>query len=486
MAIEEELLQEMVQVFAQLRRMAQRFQHAAGSSRGRQERMLREAMRDWLREDPQANALRQRMEDREFERRVAAEVDRVIEDRLEPQNDPGERYRDGVDEAQERREQDEQARHDKDRDDNGIDDAVEQRDQAQQNLDRSNDRDGDGVDDAVERREQDRKEQDRAENRKREEQRQVEENSDNVRPDLAPVAVGAAAEAVVDEERAAEDAAARETDAAARETEAAAQETAQRGDAEPGIDPLDADVDSDERAEAAAEADGQSPQTADQEALATAAEVDGRPVDERDGRLVDEPDERAEEAPRADAEIQDQESAGQRPVDEQREREEIAETDEGLNDRASEPQSGADEDLDQDGPQDSRQVGVDRDDELDDRAGGDDVTVQEPEPGLPTAGDRAEANKLENSQDAPDQAEQATTDSQVSNDQSEAALPADALKAQALNQSGQNPASEAATAPGEVPTATPPAGVTAGRHYRLQREGTKQQKDTGAERSIGD
>jgi hypothetical protein len=486
MAIEEELLQEMVRVFAQLRRMVQRFQGAANLSRGRQERMLREAIRDWLREDPRANALRERMEDGEFERRVAAEADRVIEERLEPQNDPGERYRNPADEAQQRREQEEHVRDDEDRNGNGVDDAVEQRDQAQEDLDRRNDRDRDGVDDAVERREQDREEQDRAENRKREEEQQVEESSDNVRLDLAPVAVGAAAEAVVDEERAAEE-------AAARETEAVAQETAQRGDAEPGIDPLNADVDSDERAEAVeatAEADGQTPQTRDQEALAT-AEVDDRPADERDDRLLDEPDERAEEARPADAEIEDQESAqehaAQRPVDEQREREEIAETDEGVDDRASESQTGADEDLDRDGPQDSRQVGVDRDDELDDRAGGDEATVHEPEPGLPTAGDRAEANKVENSQDAPDQAEQVTTDSQVSNDQTGAALPDDALKAQALNHGGQRPASEAATAPGEVPTATPHAGVTAGRQHRLQRQGTKQEQEyTGPERIIGD
>jgi hypothetical protein len=199
MAVEDELFEEMVRVFQRLRQMVERFRSRSGVSRGQQERMLREAMRDWLREDPQANALRQRMEDREFERRVAAEVDRVLEDRFGPQNDPNDRNRNGLDDAQDRREQDEQVRDDKDRDGDGVDDAVEQRDEAQKDLDRDNDRDGDGVDDAVQRREQDREEQDREENRRREEEQQVEENPDHVRLDLVPVAAGAAAAAEAEE-----------------------------------------------------------------------------------------------------------------------------------------------------------------------------------------------------------------------------------------------------------------------------------------------
>jgi hypothetical protein len=334
--------------------------------------------------------------------------------------------------------------------------------------------DPDGRTDQVER-EEDREREDR--------DRQDREQEDLLPGNVVPIAAGAtvAAEALADEEREAEEAAARETEAS--------RETAQRGDAEQGVAPLDADVDSVERAEAveaAAEADGQTRQTRDQEALATAPEVDDQPLDERDDRLVEERDERAEEARPADAVIEDHESAGeqagQRPAEEQLEGEEIAATDEGLGDRASDPQTGADEKLDRVDPHDSRQDDVDV--ELHDRAGGDEATVNEPEPVLPTAGDRAEANEVENSQDAPGRAEQVPTDQEVSNDQSEA-LPDDVRKARDLNHGGQRPASEAATAPAEVPTSTPHRGVTAGRQHQLLREGTEQEY-SGPERSIGD
>ncbi|HEU4945892.1 MAG TPA: hypothetical protein VFT31_01950 [Kribbella sp.] len=191
MAVEDELLEEMVRVFQRLRRMVERFRSSSGLSRRQQRRVLREAMRDWLRDDPEANSLRQRMDDREFERRVAAEVERVLTEREQAQSGPNDLDRDRAD-TTERRDEAEQTREDRaDRDGNGIDDGDERQDQAQQDLD---DRDGDGVTDAAEEHEEDRAEQERAEDREREEaDEQVEENPDHVRLDLVPVAAGVAA-----------------------------------------------------------------------------------------------------------------------------------------------------------------------------------------------------------------------------------------------------------------------------------------------------
>jgi hypothetical protein len=331
-------------------------------------------------------------------------------------------------------------------------------------IDRDRQRERDEDREEEREREEDRDEEREEDREKEEEEREKEEREQDSLPgNVIPIALGVsvAAEAAMDEEREGEG-------DAAPETEAAAREMSQRGDAEPGVDPPAADVDPAERTqavEADVEADPQTPQTRDQEAVAAAPEFDDRPVDEHD--------ERAEVARPADAGIDDRESAG-------RQREEIARPDEGLDDRATDSQTGADEGLDRDGLQPSRENGVDTEDELDARAGGDESTVHEPEPVLATAGDRAEANKVETSQNALDRA--VTTAPQVSNDQSEA-LPDDALKARGLNEGGQRPASGAATAPPEAPTATTHAGVTPGQQYRNLRESTEQEY-TGHERSI--
>lgn len=81
MAVEDELFEEVAQVFGRLVQMVQQFQ---GLSRRRQERMLREAISDWLKSDPQANAMRQQIDlpDQTFEQRVAAEVNRILDERF--------------------------------------------------------------------------------------------------------------------------------------------------------------------------------------------------------------------------------------------------------------------------------------------------------------------------------------------------------------------------------------------------------------------
>jgi hypothetical protein len=85
MAVEDELFEEVAQVFGRLVQMVQQFQ---GLSRRRQERMLREAISDWLKSDPQANAMRQQIDlpDQTFEQRVAAEVNRILDERFGAEN----------------------------------------------------------------------------------------------------------------------------------------------------------------------------------------------------------------------------------------------------------------------------------------------------------------------------------------------------------------------------------------------------------------
>jgi hypothetical protein len=297
MAVEDELFERLTEVFQRLRQMVQRLQDVAGVSRAKQERMLREAMRDWLREDPRANALRHRMDDRDFERRVAAEVDRVIEDRLGPENDPNDLDHDGIDDRRERdqRELEEIERTDLDHD--GIDDHRE-RDQ----------RELDGVDDQRERAESEEGEHDARAgdvidaavvdssteplDRKRDEERDDREQDNGVPENVVPIAAGTGAaaaigaEALIDEQRddeavdalseqgqpgrigealdqggdlraqrdAAEQGPSRveatlDPDGVSEARQQSFAETTQGQDVAPGIDPLDSEVDPSERAE---------------------------------------------------------------------------------------------------------------------------------------------------------------------------------------------------------------------------------------------
>jgi hypothetical protein len=100
----------------------------------------------------------------------------------------------------------------------------------------------------------------------------------------------------------------------------------------------------------------------------------------------------------------------------------------------------------------------------------------------PTVDDRrgqvAAENQAENRGEQPGQPVQATTGQ-------DAGMSDEVRQLRDLNHGGQRPASEAATAPAEVPTSTPHRGVTAGRQHQLLREGTEKEY-SGPERSIGD
>jgi hypothetical protein len=98
----------------------------------------------------------------------------------------------------------------------------------------------------------------------------------------------------------------------------------------------------------------------------------------------------------------------------------------------------------------------------------------------PTAGDsRAQAaaeNQAENQGEQPGQPVQAATGQ-------DAGMSAEVRKLRDLREGGQPPASEAATAPVEHPTATPHAGVTAGQQRQRLSQGTEQEQEySGPER----
>jgi hypothetical protein len=273
MAVEDELFERLTEVFQRLRQMVQRLQDVAGVSRAKQERMLREAMRDWLREDPRANALRHRMDDRDFERRVAAEVDRVIEDRLGPENDPNDLDHDGIDDRRERGQ----------RELDGVDD---QRERAESEEGEHDARAGDVIDAAVV------DSSTEPLDRKRDEERDDREQDNGVPENVVPIAAGTGAaaaigaEALIDEQRddeavdalseqgqpgrigealdqggdlraqrdAAEQGPSRveatlDPDGVSEARQQSFAETTQGQDVAPGIDPLDSEVDPSERAE---------------------------------------------------------------------------------------------------------------------------------------------------------------------------------------------------------------------------------------------
>ena len=75
MAVEDELVQEVVRVFQELVQLMERFR---GVSRGQQERMLRGALSDWLKNDPRADAVRKQIPDQTFEQRVTEVVKELL------------------------------------------------------------------------------------------------------------------------------------------------------------------------------------------------------------------------------------------------------------------------------------------------------------------------------------------------------------------------------------------------------------------------
>jgi hypothetical protein len=344
MAVEDELFEGLAEVFQPLRQMAQRLQNLAGVPRAKQERTLRETMRDWLRDDPRANALRHRMEDREFERRVAAEVDRIIEDRLGPQNDPYDLDHDRIDDRRERDQRQLEQTERTDLDHDGVNDQrehteleVDQRERAELEEGEHDARAGDVIDPAVV------DSFSEPLDRKRDEERDDREQDNGVPEKVVPIAAGTGAaaaigaEALIDEQRDAEAldalseqeqpggiaealdpggdlraqreaaeqgtspiAAAPDPDDVLEARQESLAETAKGQDVAPGTDPLDSDLDPSERAET--EQLDSSPQSATQQeqdpARSEAAEE--RAAEQRETEQRSE--EGGAEAPAAEAE----------------------------------------------------------------------------------------------------------------------------------------------------------------------------------------
>jgi hypothetical protein len=83
MSVEDELIQEMVRAFQQL---LQAVRVLRDLSRPQQERILREASSEFLKNDPRADAARQQLTGQTFEQLVAREVNRILDERLGPEN----------------------------------------------------------------------------------------------------------------------------------------------------------------------------------------------------------------------------------------------------------------------------------------------------------------------------------------------------------------------------------------------------------------
>jgi hypothetical protein len=85
MAVEDDAFEGLSQFLRNLHQMVQKFR-GTGVSRLQQRRVLREATRDWLKDNPRADAVRQQINDQTFEQRVAAAVERILADQFAPEN----------------------------------------------------------------------------------------------------------------------------------------------------------------------------------------------------------------------------------------------------------------------------------------------------------------------------------------------------------------------------------------------------------------
>jgi len=147
MALEEQLFEDMVRVLRRLHQtLRNRFGGRRGLSRRQVERASREAVRDWLRDDPEADRVRQQLSDRDFEQRVRAEVDRTLAENgygpLDPNTDlnrnlvPDNQDR-ITEDLDERREQDLENDEDREERTDELDDGREDREQPVEQEDRA-------------------------------------------------------------------------------------------------------------------------------------------------------------------------------------------------------------------------------------------------------------------------------------------------------------------------------------------------------------
>ena len=147
MALEEQLFEDMVRVLRRLHQtLRNRFGGRRGLNRRQVERASREAVRDWLRDDPEADRVRQQLSDRDFEQRVRAEVDRTLAENgygpLDPNTDlnrnlvPDNQDR-ITEDLDERREQDLENDEDREERTDELDDGREDREQPVEQEDRA-------------------------------------------------------------------------------------------------------------------------------------------------------------------------------------------------------------------------------------------------------------------------------------------------------------------------------------------------------------